>query len=199
MLAMSLQRATTAVLGVLLLVATPGTSLTGQRESSLDARLSLNAAAISSQIAPEVTGTWQGSWGSVTGMAGSLSASLRQTAGLLSGAVSVTGSPCFANGELSGSINGNATSFGGLFGPDQKAKFNATIDAAGNSMTGNYTVAGGACDGDFGSWRLVRAARKEQWEELNTRVLAQSTRRRAPLRPWPSRRETGAAPRREAG
>lgn len=172
MLAMSLQRATTAVLGVLLLVATPGTSLTGQRESSLDARLWLNAAAISSQIAPEVTGTWQGSWGSVTGMGGSLSASLRQTAGLLSGAVSVTGSPCFANGQLSGSINGNATSFGGLFGADQKVKFNATIDAAGNSMTGNYTVAGGACDGDFGSWSLVRAAQKEQWEELNTRVLA---------------------------
>jgi uncharacterized protein (TIGR03437 family) len=99
-----------------------------------------------------LTGTWTGAWGSipVPSAYGPLSATLTQTGTGVTGTVTLTDSPCFTVGSVSGSITGDTVSFNGSFPVQQQVAFSATLDSSANSLTGTYEVSTGACLGDFG-------------------------------------------------
>lgn len=103
-----------------------------------------------------LTGTWQGTWRSVTGQGGSVTISMTQSGNSLSGTASVTGSPCFTTGSLSGSVSGNTVVFGMAFGGGQQANYNGAVSTSGTSASGTHSVSGGACNGDTGSWNVTK-------------------------------------------
>jgi hypothetical protein len=81
---------------------------------------------------------------------------ISQSGTSLSGTATVTGSPCFTSGSISGSVSGNNVAFGVLFGGGQQANFSAAVGSGGTSMSGTYSVSGGACSGDTGSFNLTK-------------------------------------------
>jgi hypothetical protein len=103
-----------------------------------------------------VSGTWSGTWASSRGSGGTVQALISQSGASLSGTATVTGSPCFTSGSISGSVFGNNVAFGVLFGEGQQANFSATVGSGGTSMSGTYSVSGGACNGDTGSFNLTK-------------------------------------------
>ena len=103
-----------------------------------------------------VAGTWSGTWASSRGSGGTVQAVISQSGTSLSGTATVTGSPCFTSGSISGSVSGNNVAFGVLFGGGQQANFSAAVGSGGTSMSGTYSVSGGACSGDTGSFNLTK-------------------------------------------
>jgi uncharacterized protein (TIGR03437 family) len=109
---------------------------------------------VTSQIS--VTGTWQGTFLSVTGLTGSLAANITQNGIALAATISLTGSPCFTNGTASGNIIAETISLGSAFSGGQQASFDGTVDSSGSSITGQYAVLTGACAGDNGTFAVAR-------------------------------------------
>jgi uncharacterized protein (TIGR03437 family) len=106
-----------------------------------------------------LTGTWQGTWGSIPDplALGGLSASLTQNGTAVSGTVTLTNSSCVPGGDVSGTISGNTLSLGLYVGPPQpQVIFLGTVDASGNSILGTYAVHLGDCAGDYGVITLNR-------------------------------------------
>jgi hypothetical protein len=102
----------------------------------------------------DLTGAWSGTWTSVNGQVGQGSLDLTQTGSQVSGTVLVTGSPCFANADVSGTIEGDDFS-GSMTAGGASATFDMT--AATSQMSGTYKVgAAGACTGDTGTLTATR-------------------------------------------
>ena len=107
-----------------------------------------------------LTGTWQGTWGSILDSLeyGGLSASLIQNGSAVTGTITLTSSSCVPGGDVSGTIEGNTLSLDLLVGPPQpQAIFSGTLDASGNSILGVYKVYLGACAGDYGVFTAKRS------------------------------------------
>jgi hypothetical protein len=107
-----------------------------------------------------VTGTWNGAWGSIPDPLayGGLSATLTQNGTTVTGTITLTFSSCVPGGSVSGTISGNTLSLSLFVGPQQPlAIFLGTIDATGNSIAGAYKVYLGACTGDYGVFTANRS------------------------------------------
>jgi hypothetical protein len=111
-------------------------------------------------VQANLTGTWQGAWGSIPDPLayGGLSATLTQNGTAVTGTITLTFSPCIAGGNVSGTISGNNLSLSLFVGSQQPlAIFLGTIDASGNSFAGAYKVYLGACTGDYGVFTANRS------------------------------------------
>ncbi len=105
-----------------------------------------------------VTGSWEGNWTSTRGAGGAVAASMDQSGSSLNGDLELKSSPCFSKGTLTGSVTGTTVLIGTAFGGGQTVNFDGTATEDGSSMSGSYTVSGGACGGDKGTWSMKRTA-----------------------------------------
>jgi hypothetical protein len=108
-------------------------------------------------IQTSFTGSWQGMWESISGLVGSISASLTQNGTALTGTVHFAGSPCFTDGNVAGTVIGNAVSATLDVGGGQTISLTAI--AVTRSIDGIYTLQGGTCAplGDSGSFSMTRS------------------------------------------
>jgi hypothetical protein len=103
----------------------------------------------------DVTGSWAGTWLSGTGMGGDVTAVLTQTGADVDGTMTITDSPCFSVGNVSGTVSGNRVSTGAMFSGDIRVNFEGTV--VGDEISGTYdAVRAGACTGDTGTFSLSR-------------------------------------------
>jgi hypothetical protein len=80
------------------------------------------------------------------------SAVLQQSGSSVTGTVTLSGTPCASTATVSGSVSGTALTFQVMEGT-QPVNFTGTVNAAGTSMSGNYTAPSGGCtNGDYGTW-----------------------------------------------
>jgi hypothetical protein len=101
------------------------------------------------QDGADVSGTWSLTWTSQSGGTGQGTMQLAQNGAVVTGTAVATGSPCFANVDVSGSIAGDTLTATLIAGGES-----ATIDTTvtGSQMSGSYRVtAAGACADDMGS------------------------------------------------
>jgi hypothetical protein len=102
----------------------------------------------------DLSGTWSATWTSRDGQIGQGTMQLTQTATGISGTVLVSGSPCFANGDVSGSLAGDELT-GSMTAGGASVTFDTTVD--GSQMSGTYdAVSAGACTGDTGTLIATR-------------------------------------------
>ncbi len=74
--------------------------------------------------------------------------------------MSLEGTPCFSNGTIDGDVTGNRVEFEAS-AADDSMEFRATVGQSGQGeMSGTYSVSGGPCEGDTGSFSLHTASRK---------------------------------------
>jgi hypothetical protein len=109
---------------------------------------------LSSQVS--VTGNWQGSWFSVSGVSGSVSSNMSQSGNLLTGNISLTNSFCFSSGTTSGNIIADTISLGWAFSGNQEAAFNGLVSNS-NIISGQYAVLRGGCSGGYGTFSISEA------------------------------------------
>ncbi len=105
----------------------------------------------------DLTGNWSGTWASSRGSTGGVDAQISQSGSSLTGMVTVTGSPagCFTSGSISGNVSGQQVNFSGtVSGGGQQINFSGTISGQGTIISGTYSVSGGLCNGDTGSFVL---------------------------------------------
>jgi len=131
------------ILGLILLC-----SLVGCGSSSTNSSSPLN-----------LSGDWQ-----ITGhstlfdFADTGSATIQQSGSSVTGTVTLSGTPCASTATLSGSISGTAVTVQIEEG-DQPVNFTGTANAAGTSMSGNYTAPSGGCtNGDYGTWSATKTS-----------------------------------------
>jgi len=110
----------------------------------------------SSSISVPLNSSYNGSWASsLASDRGSLTATLRQNGNDVSGKLTFTGSPCFATGNVDGHISGNQVDAEIDFGGGQSADIQGTVNNSGSNIQGNYTIDGGRCDNDRGTFSLT--------------------------------------------
>ncbi|HLY18324.1 MAG TPA: choice-of-anchor tandem repeat GloVer-containing protein [Bryobacteraceae bacterium] len=105
---------------------------------------------------PSVAGNWQGTWSSVLGLTGSVSAAISQTGTTLTAPITLNGSPCFTNGTASGSIIAQEMLLEATFNGTLQVVLDGMLDSSGATITGAYVVVAGACSGDSGSLFLTK-------------------------------------------
>ncbi len=104
-----------------------------------------------------LTGSWSGSWNSSSGIdGGSLSANLTQSGNSITGSASVTGySPgCGPSFNVSGTVSGNQITFGVFSGGSETGVYTGTFTST--SMSGTYSITGGPCVGDTGTFSMTK-------------------------------------------
>jgi hypothetical protein len=102
----------------------------------------------------DVTGTWTATWTSRDGQVGQGTMVLAQSASGITGTVVVQGSPCLANGDVSGSLAGDELT-GRMTAGGASVTFDTTV--AASQMSGTYdAVVAGACTGDTGTFIATR-------------------------------------------
>jgi len=107
----------------------------------------------------DVTGTWNGTWMSSSGVGGAVTMTLSQDGSTVTGPGNFIDSTCFADGVVSGSLIGN-------FFSGQLTAGAISVDITGavaDGFSGAYIVPpGGTCTtGDFGTFELTRTAPME--------------------------------------
>ena len=112
---------------------------------------------VSTPPSVNLSGMWKGTWASnQSPRGGNVEAVISQSGTSLSGTATVTGSPCFTSGSVSGAVSGNNVTFGVLFSGGQQALFSGTVGSGGTIISGTYAVSGGLCNGDTGSFNLTK-------------------------------------------
>jgi hypothetical protein len=103
----------------------------------------------------DVSGTWNATWtSSRSGQMGQGTMRLTQSASGVTGTALVQGSPCFDNGDVTGSLSGDELS-GAMTAGGASVTFDTTV--TGSQMSGTYdAVSAGACTGDTGSITATR-------------------------------------------
>jgi len=109
------------------------------------------------EVTPNLAGRWTGTWSSRTGASGGVEAVIEQAGRVLGGRATITGSPCFTSGSISGEARGAEAVLGVLFAGNEEARFSGEVVGSRSSLSGRYSVNGGACHGDSGSFSLRRA------------------------------------------
>lgn len=109
--------------------------------------------------AVNLSGDWAGMLTSSRGPSGGIGAHLTQVGGDVSGSVTpASGIGCRSDGGIFGSVSGLGVVLDAGLEPTGNARFTGTADSKGNSMSGSYTVAGGSCNGDSGTWYAYRVS-----------------------------------------
>jgi hypothetical protein len=100
-----------------------------------------------------VAGIWQiATRSSVSGVTGSASGSLSQTATSISGQIALAGTPCATSAALTGTVSGTTLSVS-INENGQVVTLSGTVAGDGNSASGTYSApAGGCTNGDSGTW-----------------------------------------------
>jgi hypothetical protein len=105
-----------------------------------------------------VNGTWDGTWQStVRAGGGTITATLAQQGGQLTGRATITNSPCWQHGTLVGSVE--ADMFEARFRAPNRVRVDFAGDVSANErgIRGTYSVVrGGACTGDVGTFQVQR-------------------------------------------
>ena len=104
----------------------------------------------------DLTGTWNATWTSRSGAVGQGTMVLTQSGASVTGTVTVQGSPCVVNADVSGSLDGDALAATFTFGGGE-ATLDATVSASASQMSGTYdATSAGACTGDTGTITATR-------------------------------------------
>lgn len=99
----------------------------------------------------DLTGTWSATWTSRSGAVGQGTMVLTQSGASVTGAITVQGSPCVVNADVTGSLDGDALAATFTFGGGE-ATLDATVSATATQLSGTYDAASaGACTGDTGT------------------------------------------------
>jgi len=97
----------------------------------------------------DITGSWYGFWYSAYSDGGEILLNLSQNGSKASGTATISGSPCFSGGSVSGAISGNNFA-GSVRAGGIRVDINFTV--TNDQMNGTYSViSGGACTGDYGT------------------------------------------------
>lgn len=121
--------------------------------------LALAACGSAPQPGVNLTDPWLGTWVSDNDATGSLDVMFTQTGTQLRGTVEVGGTACFTTGTITGTVSGNTITFGVASGAsDIEYSGGVAHDAVtgDDTITGSYSVTSGACDGDTGTFELLR-------------------------------------------
>jgi hypothetical protein len=96
-----------------------------------------------------IAGGWKGTWTSDARGDGTTRATFAQTGESIDGTMRLTGSPCFDEGRVAGSLSGGT--FSATFAhADAKVMFDARLDDG--VLEGRYVVVSGECRGDTGTF-----------------------------------------------
>jgi hypothetical protein len=102
-----------------------------------------------------VVGNWSGTYADKNNNMGALSASFTDTNGTLGGSMTISWACAVANNaSVIGSINGTNLAMSMTYG-FTTVTANATLDS-NSHMTGTFTIAGGLCNGDTGTFTLAK-------------------------------------------
>ena len=103
----------------------------------------------------DITGNWKGTWASNNGVhGGSISGTLIQSSKNLSGALTLTNSPCVKSGIISGSVIGSTVDMSITSG---KHSIRFTVDNVSlPGISGKYRAFGGLCEGDIGQLLIIK-------------------------------------------
>lgn len=111
----------------------------------------------------QVAGEWTGTWRSSSGVGGGVGVRFDQSGNQASGEITFTGSPCFAGGEIGGTVEGS------LFDGSLRAgsvRVDLSSNVTTNQMNGTYrTVSGGMCTGDTGTFSVARTGAAQTTRE----------------------------------
>jgi hypothetical protein len=102
----------------------------------------------------EVEGEWAGTWKSDQGRTGGLELSITQSGSSVSGSATITNSPLFTQGTVSGEVQGERVS-GTIEGGTASMTFDLEVEGSGGKLTGTYNVNAGS-ETDSGTLDLVR-------------------------------------------
>jgi hypothetical protein len=103
----------------------------------------------------DVTADWSGTWSSNTGSRGDIILSLTQDGSNVSGTISIRGSPCFQNGNISGIVTRDNFMTQALFTNDAQVDFDGTVSDV--DIRGTYdTINSVSCRDEAGTWAVTK-------------------------------------------
>jgi hypothetical protein len=99
-----------------------------------------------------VAGTWSGTWTNTVPdqSTGTFEIQWGQEGSVLSGTITIEGTPCLTDGSINGALNGNSIAFGVVQGDVQVAY---TGSVSGNTMSGTYAT---DCGNAVGTWEATK-------------------------------------------
>jgi hypothetical protein len=100
-------------------------------------------------------GTWQGVFLSRSRPSATLAFSFSQSGSILIGGVTLTGSACASSGTVT-SVNIPEQLFLVDFANGAQAEFEVFVATDGSAMGGTYEFTSGPCNGEAGSWSVVK-------------------------------------------
>lgn len=102
-----------------------------------------------------LTGVWNGTWTNTEPVAavGTFVLTWVQQNDKIIGALSITGSNCLKNGNVTGTVTGTSISFGAVDG-SVTVEYIGTVESA-NRLSGSYRT---TCGNSIGTWTATRAA-----------------------------------------
>lgn len=100
-------------------------------------------------------GTWQGVFLSRSRPSATLAFSFSQSGSTLTGGVTLTGSACASNGTVT-SVNIPGQFFIVNFANGAEAEFETFVASDGSALGGVYEFTSGPCNGEGGSWSVVK-------------------------------------------
>ena len=95
---------------------------------------------------PTFEGQWRGTWNNQSDESGTLLLNLTQSGTSLGGDITINGSSCFTNGNISGSFDGNIIQLE-ISSSTVSARLIANLDTAANTMEGTFEITSGDCIG----------------------------------------------------
>jgi hypothetical protein len=113
-------------------------------------------ACISTKANPpdDITGDWHGSYKDNAGNTGTIDATFTQSGNTLGGSMLLNwGCAVANNASVNGTITGNDLSASMVYG---FATVNIKGTRSGESVSGTFTISGGVCNGDAGTFSLGR-------------------------------------------
>jgi hypothetical protein len=102
----------------------------------------------------DLSGTWTGIWtnNSPDHSTGSFELQWQQQGSVLSGTITIHGTPCLTDGTITGALNGKTITFGAVAG---QVQVGYTGSVSGTTMSGTYTT---ACGNAVGTWQAAKSA-----------------------------------------
>ncbi len=99
-----------------------------------------------------LSGTWSGTWKNTTPdkAQGTFKLTWQQSGSVLTGTITIAGTPCLTGGHITGALNGSTISFGVVKGAVEVAY---TGSVSGTTMSGTYAT---SCGSAVGNWQAKK-------------------------------------------